>query len=246
MIHASLTDINQFPMTSSSSPPRLFTDFDGPIMDVSERYYQVYLLCVKQIRQPDQPVSILSKSAFWDLKRAKTKEQEIAVLTGLHEGNQPHLFWELRRQTVHTDPYFQYDRLIPTAITALEKVQAAGWELAVMTMRRTRELIPVLENYDLARFFAPECRFHLADDFIKTDDVNDKTNLMRQAQVLLPPTETQWMIGDTEADLLAAQRHQISAIGVLSGIRDKTQLEKLQPHFIAPDLLTAVSIILDS
>jgi phosphoglycolate phosphatase-like HAD superfamily hydrolase len=229
-----------------SPPPRLFTDFDGPIMDVSERYYQVYLLCVAQVRQPEQPVQILSKSAFWDLKRAKTKEQDIAIITGLNEGNQPQRFWELRRNTVHTEPYFQHDRLIPTAISALEKMQAAGWELAVMTMRRTRELIPVLEKYDLARFFAPENRFHLADDFIKTDDVTDKTNLMHQAQKLLPPTEIQWMIGDTEADLIAAQTHGVQSIGVLSGIRDQQQLAQLKPKHIAKDLISAIELILNS
>jgi len=27
---------------------RLITDFDGPIMDVSERYYQVYQYCLQQ------------------------------------------------------------------------------------------------------------------------------------------------------------------------------------------------------
>lgn len=113
-------------------------------------------------------------------------------------------------------------------------------------MRRTRELIPVLEKYDLARFFAPEYRFHLADDFLKTDDVTDKTNLMRQAQEVLPPTETQWMIGDTEADLLAAQRHGVQTIGVLSGIRNEAQLQQFQPQFIVPDLISAVALILDS
>ncbi|MFN5981328.1 MAG: HAD family hydrolase, partial [Pseudanabaena sp.] len=49
---------------------RIFTDFDGPIMDVSERYYQVYLYCLKKICLPEQIVKTLSKSEFWELKRS--------------------------------------------------------------------------------------------------------------------------------------------------------------------------------
>jgi len=34
---------------------RLITDFDGPIIDVSERY-RVYKFCLDSTRRPDQPV----------------------------------------------------------------------------------------------------------------------------------------------------------------------------------------------
>jgi len=39
-------------------------DFDGPIIDVSERYYNVYKFCLDSIRYPDQPVQQLGKAEF--------------------------------------------------------------------------------------------------------------------------------------------------------------------------------------
>lgn len=225
---------------------RIFTDFDGPIMDVSERYYQVYLYCVEQIRLPEQSVNVLDKEQFWQLKRSQVSEREIAQLSGFSDETQSIRFAHLRRATVHTDPYFEYDRLIDSAIAALEKAQQAGIDLAVMTMRRRRELEPVLSKYDLWRFFQRDRIFCLDDDYVKTVDIQDKPKLMEQAQATLPPASQQWMIGDTEADIAAAHSYQIPAIAVLSGIRNQNQLEKYQPQQIFPDLVTAMSNILTS
>jgi len=61
---------------------RLITDFDGPIMDVSERYYQVYQYCLKQVQEPGQAVTQLSKSEFWQLKRAQVPERQIGLMSG--------------------------------------------------------------------------------------------------------------------------------------------------------------------
>jgi phosphoglycolate phosphatase-like HAD superfamily hydrolase len=223
---------------------RIFTDFDGPIMDVSERYYQVYLYCVQKIRQGDQPVNTLSKTEFWELKRSQVPEKEIAIISGFEDEKQAIAFAHLRRATVHTDPYFDHDRLIPSAIPALEKAQQAGFDLAVMTMRRRRELEPVLDQYNLRRFFRDDRIFCLDDDYVKTIDTQDKPKLMRQAQESLPPISQQWMIGDTEADIYAANSYDIPAIAVLSGIRNQNQLEKYHPNHIFIDLSSAINTLL--
>lgn len=225
---------------------RIFTDFDGPIMDVSERYYQVYLYCLDKIRQPEQVVKTLSKSEFWELKRSQVPEKEIAIMSGFADEKQAVRFAHLRRATVHTDPYFAYDRLIENAIPALEKAQQAGCDLAVMTMRRRRELEPVLDRYNLRRFFKSDRIFCLDDDYVKTVDTQDKPKLMKLAQATLPSVEQQWMIGDTEADIFAAQSHNIPVIAVLSGIRNQTQLEKYQLNQIFPDLITSITTILEN
>ncbi|PZU97914.1 MAG: haloacid dehalogenase [Pseudanabaena sp.] len=223
---------------------RIFTDFDGPIMDVSERYYQVYLYCVEKISKSSQTIKVLTKSEFWELKRSQVSEQKIAKISGFSD-ERSIAFAHLRRATVHTDPYFRYDQLIESAVIGLEAAQQSGTELAVMTMRRRRELDQVLDQYNLRRFFPEDRIFCLSNDYVKTVDTEDKPLLMKYAQANLPPVKQQWMIGDTEADIITAQRFNIPAIAVLSGIRNQTQLEKYQPNHIVPNLLTAINQIID-
>jgi phosphoglycolate phosphatase-like HAD superfamily hydrolase len=223
---------------------RLFTDFDGPIMDVSERYFRVYQFCLEQVQLPQQILTPLTKSEFWSLKRAKVLELDIAIKSGLVELGQAENFAALRRRTVHTDPYFQYDRIVDGAIASLEMAQAAGIELAVMTMRRVRELEPVLALYNLERFFPPDRRFCLSNDHVKTGDTKDKPKLMERALANLPVAEHQWIVGDTEADMIAGKSNGVKTIAVLSGIRDQAQLEPLDPDAIKPDLRSAVEMII--
>ena len=225
---------------------RIFTDFDGPIMDVSERYYQVYLYCLEKICNPKQLINILSKSEFWELKRSQVPEKEIATISGFEDEERAIAFAYLRRDIVHTEPYFKYDRLIENAVKALEKAQHADIDLAVITMRRRRELDPVLDKYNLRRFFSNDHIFCLDDDYVKTIDTQDKLQLMQSAQATLPVAEQQWMIGDTEADIIAAQSHNIPAIAVLSGIRNQAQLEKYKPNQIVLDLMTSITAIVES
>jgi phosphoglycolate phosphatase-like HAD superfamily hydrolase len=67
---------------------------------------------------------------------------------------------------------------------------------------------------------------------------------MARAMAELSPVQACWMIGDTEADILAAQNQQIPMIAVLSGIRDRQQLEQYQPNFIVNNLKEAVDLVL--
>ncbi|MGM3308376.1 HAD family hydrolase [Anabaena sp. WFMT] len=221
---------------------RLITDFDGPIMDVSERYYRVYQLCLQKTRYPEQAVTELSKAEFWELKRSHTAEKYIALKSGLDE-QQSQKFTQIRKQTVHTEPYFQYDSLVPGAIEALTTVQQAGIDLVVMTMRRVRELDYAINKYDLSKFFPENRRYCLSNDYVKTRDIEDKPLLMARALAELPPAADTWMVGDTEADITAAKTHGIKVIGVESGIRDRTQLELYQPDLIVKDLSATLKII---
>jgi len=225
---------------------RLFTDFDGPLMDVSQRYYQVYLYCLEKIKRSYQTVVPLSKAEFWALKRAYVSEREIAFRSGLTQKGQPEAFAELRSEVIHTEQFFPFDRLHDWAIPALTKAQSAGIELGIMTMRRQSELIPVLQKYSLRRFFPEHLCFCLRDDYVKTYDTQDKPRLMLEAIARLPMPERQWIVGDTEADIIAGKRFNVTTIAILSGIRDRTRLALHQPDMILPDIMTAVEHILSS
>lgn len=221
---------------------RVFTDFDGPIIDVSRRYYRVYQFCLEQVRLPEQQISILSYPEFWQLKRDRIHEVRIGELSGLNP-EQAQVFSQLRKNTVHTHPYFEEDTLIPGAVDALSKLVLAGVDIATMTMRRTSELDFAFQKYDLGQFFPQNRRFCLSNDYVKTRDVDDKPLLMNRALAQLEPADDTWMVGDTEADIMAAKTHNIKVIAVESGIRDRTQLESFQPDFIMPNLLSAVDLI---
>lgn len=222
---------------------RLITDFDGPIVDVSERYYQVYQFCLAQVRHSGQSLTQLTKAEFWALKRSRVPEVQIGLLSGLAEA-QAEEFALLRRQTVHSLPYFDYDTLVPGAVAALKTLQQAGVDLAIMTMRRVRELDYALNCYNLGQFFPSDRRYCLSNDYVKTRDIEDKPLLMQRALAELPPAETLWMVGDTEADIVSAKTHGIDSIAVLSGIRDRAQLERYQPDWIVPDLKAAADLVL--
>ncbi|MEH2084845.1 MAG: HAD family hydrolase [Nostoc sp.] len=222
---------------------RLITDFDGPIIDVSERYYHVYQFCLDKTRRPDQVVQELPKAKFWQFKRSRVPEKQIALNSGLDEA-QAQEFAQLRRQTVHTEPYFHYDTLAPGAVDALLKIQQAGIDLAVMTMRRFRELDYAFQKHDLGRFFPENRCFCLTNDYVKTRDIEDKPLLMARALKELPPSADTWMVGDTEADITAAKNYGIKVMAVESGIRDRTQLELYHPDLIVKDFSAAVDLVL--
>jgi phosphoglycolate phosphatase-like HAD superfamily hydrolase len=223
---------------------RLITDFDGPVMDVSERYYRVYRHCLERLSDPNgPPLRVLSKAEFWDYKRAQVPERKIGQISGLDEARSLE-FARLRRETVHTLPYLIHDAPVPGAVAALDRVQALGWDLVVMTMRRVRELDDAFNRCDLGRFFPATSRYCLADDYVKTRDVDDKPRLMARAIGELPPAAATWMVGDTEADIAAARAGGIPIIGVLSGIRDRDRLAAHQPDAIVDNLEAAIEFIL--
>jgi phosphoglycolate phosphatase-like HAD superfamily hydrolase len=224
---------------------RIITDFDGPIMDLSDRYYHVYQLCLSKVREPNQSIRILTKEEFWAYKRAQVSEQQIGIESGLIAA-QAEVFKNLRDRTAHQLQYLSFDRIVPGAIVALEQIQASGVELIVMTLRRTCELNAAFNQHDLARFFSPDCCYCLADEYRKQGDIKDKTQLMAQALTQLKPEPNTWMIGDTETDIIAAQTHGIEVIGVLSGIRNLDRLEQYQPNKIVNNLAAAIDFIFDS
>ncbi|MEM7725348.1 MAG: HAD family hydrolase [Cyanobacteria bacterium P01_A01_bin.45] len=222
---------------------RIITDFDGPIIDVSPRYYRVYQICLEKHRRPQQQIKKLSLDQFWLQKRQHIPEIEIGIASGLDE-IQAKAFAKLRKEIVHTHPYFQLDTLKPGVIDTLLKIQKAGFDLAVMTMRRHSELEYALETHNLGKFFPENRRFCLSDDYVKTRDVEDKPLLMRNSLSTLPTAQDTWMIGDTEADIAAAKKHNIKVIGIECGIRDRNQLEMYSPDFIVQDFNQAVDFII--
>jgi len=81
-----------------TGPIKLFFDLDGPILDVSERYFEVYCECLKKTS-----FIPLSKDNYWDKKRQKISEVEIlAVAPKTELAN----MYSINRKKLIEDPVF--------------------------------------------------------------------------------------------------------------------------------------------
>ncbi|SMH41659.1 MULTISPECIES: HAD family hydrolase [Cyanophyceae] len=228
---------------NSGAMVRLISDFDGVVVDLSERYYRVYRWRLTQVVEPEQTLSPLTKEEFWALKRQKTSQTDIGLRSGLREDQLPE-FKRLRDGHVHRLENMVHDRLIEGSLEALTAAQSWGWEVMTVTMRRYSELDKILQLHPVLQdIFPGDRRFCLPDSTDRNQDFYQKPLLMGESLARLRPKVTTWMVGDTEADIHSAQSHNIPVIAVLSGIRDRQLLAAHNPDFIVENLWEAVQLI---
>lgn len=231
------------PAVDLETPLTVFCDFDGPIVDVSDRYYQTYLRGLEEL-QADYaaqsmalPIQRLSKSQFWQMKQERTPDHEIAMRSGL-QGEEIYQFLQRVCQIVNQTDLLDCDRLQPGVRWALSLLHAQGVRLVLVTLRCQEQVTQMLTEYGLLHLFSGiwgACNQAAA----YANHADHKTQLLAKAIAAAPHSGPACMIGDTEADVLAGQAAGIDTIAVTCGIRSQSYLQKLQPTQIQTDLLTA-------
>lgn len=233
-----------------SRPINVFCDFDGPIVDVSDRYYSTYHLALTDTAEfysncATQPVvqthlTILTKTQFWQMKQDRVPDREIAHQSGLDDG-QIDFFLQRVVEIVNSANLLQQDKIQPGVTWALGLLRAQGCRLILVTLRDQDEAIRILEQHGIRQLF--NGIYGTANSQAAYQNYAEvKTKLLSQAMLDHQATQTNsdnWMIGDTEADILAAKAMGIPAIALTCGIRSKMQLSQLQPTLIKTDLLCA-------
>jgi phosphoglycolate phosphatase len=241
---------------SLSDPMTVFCDFDGPIVDVSDRYYSTYHLALtdtaKFYREFSQPNSkdrdfldkftVLTKAQFWQMKQNRVPDREIAHQSGLGDTE---IDYFLRRvmEIVNCANLLHLDKIQPGVTWALGLLSSQGCKLILVTLRDRSEAIDMLEQNGLRSLFTGI--YGTASSEAAYQNYSQiKTQLLRRAMhehhVTHHNLDLSWMIGDTEADVLAGQAMGISTIALTCGIRSNHQLSQLQPTLIKTDLLCAV------
>jgi phosphoglycolate phosphatase len=239
---------------SLSNQTTVFCDFDGPVVDVSDRYYSTYQLALadtqlfdREFSQPRQSAHtqhILTKSQFWQMKQNRTPDREIAQRSGLTDETID-FFLSRVVDIVNQPNLLEQDQIQPGASRALNLLRAEGAKLILVTLRDRDEATGILEQHGLR---------HLFTDIYGTDDSKAAYQNYAQLKTILleraihdhstqVDRQNAWMIGDTEADILAGQAMGIATIGLTCGIRSRQQLSQLQPTLIETDLLAAADYL---
>jgi phosphoglycolate phosphatase len=227
----------------------IFCDLDGPIIDVSERYYQTYLqawqtTCCAQSRLP------LSKDHFWQLKQERTADTEIARRSGIPESLIPK-FLNTVAALVNQPQNLSQDQLQPGVQWALALLQDAGVRLVLVTLRPQAEAEQLLHQYHLYDYF-DQVWGSTDSDAAYRNNTAQKCSLLALAaqheQIQAHPNPNllanAWMIGDTEADVVAGQALNVSTLALTCGIRSHRYLAQLNPTRITRDLVLAVHYLL--
>jgi phosphoglycolate phosphatase-like HAD superfamily hydrolase len=204
-------------------PATLVFDLDGTLLDVSARNHHVYsTLCSSLGGDP------LDRTTYWRLKRLRAGWPQILAASGLTPEDFAGFEAEFEAQ-IELPINLGYDVLFPPAIPLLTKVAAHHVCVLVSLRGSPTALRAQLGVLALRPFFeAIECGRGDGEPAFKV-----KAGLIRNA---VPAGTPAIVIGDTEADVMAASALDYPCIAVCSGIREREILEIQEPAYLVDDL----------
>ncbi len=227
----------------------VFCDLDGPLIDVSRRYYKTYQLAIAETQAHFQAqgrsllLKPLSESQFWQMKQERMPDADIAFCSGLrHE--QIDLFLLNVLEIVNQPILLQEDRVQPNVVQSLEQLRQHGVHLSVVTLRCQSEARQLLKELNLAHYFDQICGAKDRSSAYQNYAEEKQAILENLIRKVNDDSGQFWIIGDTEADILAGQALGLSTVALTCGIRSHAYLERLEPTTVLPDLPTAVQYLL--
>lgn len=206
---------------------KIFFDLDGPILDVSKRYYKVFLDIVGGKTK-------LSKKTFWELKKNKVSWQKIFKKAGLKIRKDDFLKFWLR--CIEDKNYLTLDRIHPNVKRKLSSLSKKD-SLYLISLRQSKKnLFWQVKKLGINKYFKKiiHCPYTSGKPW------QEKAKLIRNN---LRSKEQAVIIGDTEVDIRAAKISGIKSIGITSGIRTKELLIKEKPDFLIPNLRNISKLI---
>ena len=199
----------------------IFLDLDGPVLDVTRRYYLIYSDLLE--RAGYQP---FDQKSYWSLKCLSVNEAAIVQRALPAEKIQTYL--NQRSQMLEDPACLVHDRLQTGVFGVLERWQYQH-SLHLVTLRRNRDaLMSQLKLLGISAFFKS---IHCADE----GDANWQAKCEWIRASGADPDDA-LIIGDTEVDILAGRAAGIRTVAVSCGIRNCRLLNKLMPDAIVSSL----------
>ncbi len=205
---------------------KVFLDLDGPVLDVSRRYYKVFSDISKQKN--------IKQKEFWKYKREKKSWNYIfnKVKIKLDEDK----FLKVWLKNIEKRNYLKLDKIQFRAKGVLHQLLKNN-TLYLISLRQSKSnLLWELKHLKLDRYFDKiiYCKHS------KNLGGLEKARLIKKN---LSKKEKAIIAGDTEIDIRAAKLAKIKSIGINSGIRTKELLVKEKPDFICNKLEEIVKFV---
>lgn len=204
-----------------SRPNRIFFfDLDGPILDVSHKYYRVYADIVNEM-----DLDPVSKEAYWNYKRNRVSESKFTQFKNEQEFN---YFRSKRADLIETEHYLNFDTLQPKLMGVLDKLRPS-FSICLVTLRHSG----VGVRYQLHRLgIADYFDFILNAGHRKDMPGWQVKKRMIESKFEKRAFKSAFFIGDTETDINCAQSLGITSIAVSNGIRSERLLKEINPDYL--------------
>ncbi len=200
-----------------ASKKSIIFDFDGVLLDVSQRHWQVYAEVTEQFG--GKP---LGKDSYWMLKRQNTPWVEI-LAKSMISAEKTKNFLNVFVANIEQPENLAKDSLFPGASKALDTLNKT-YSLHLLSLRRSDDGL----KQQLKRLGIID-KFHMVlSGHTEVEGYKKKIELFKRV-----PNYTQAVVvGDTEADILAAKQCKLTVVAVSSGIRSRDFLVRLEPDVI--------------
>ena len=199
----------------------IFIDFDGTLVDIAPRHYRVYKKCVEKMGGTP-----LDQKKYWELKRDNISWDELLSMSGL-EASKKGDYLKLFIDRIESLEELYRDELFVDSLFALKKLSSNNNKLYLLSLRRNSDALDKqIEKLGIGCFFEKILSGH--------SDTKEGT-LLKKADIIKQTIDNPGdsiIIGDTEADVSAAQQLNATSIALLSGIRSKEFLKSMEPDYL--------------
>jgi phosphoglycolate phosphatase len=205
---------------------KVFLDLDGTLLDVSERYYRVYRDLLATAGD-----AALPKAWFWEMKRMRADDGAILAATGA--GMPPDLFSARKQERLEWPEYLKLDTLLAD-VTATLNALLPRVPLFLVTRRRNADrLAAQLRELGISHFFQ-------AVRSVSGRPTGETKEALLRALGCAPED---FVVGDSDADVLAGKAVGARTVAVTTGLRDRAVLEAMGPEFLIRRLGELVAIV---
>ncbi len=188
-------------------------DLDGTLANNFDAHYRAMCAVFEKFNMPHPTKEEYGEKVTLDLVKfyhehglSLTKEQIGQIFHEVIEG-------------------FPQPKMFDNAKAILEKIQLQNIEQTLITMASEYRVTPFIKNFDLERIF-----------YAVHSDIHNKAEIITKIiqEKNIDPKHFVY-VGDTPADVEAANRAGAISVGFTSGFASKKALEKSRPDFLIGD-----------
>ncbi|GAC1575472.1 MAG: hypothetical protein NVS3B20_07160 [Polyangiales bacterium] len=206
----------------------VIVDLDGPILDVSRRYFEAHQRALTALSIMG---SHADAAAFWQAKRDRTPIEQLLPSVEAQTPSTIERYGVLFKQCIESDDLLTLDAVQPFALDALARL-ATNFDVVILSLRSNRE-------------GATRCVDSLGISALASVDfvAHSASGKVPRARALSAGRVVVSVVGDTEADAAAAKAIGALFVGMSCGIRSKKDLEREGASVVVDSLGDAVAWI---